>query len=237
MTWHGETLIGFDTETTGVDVFRDRIVTAAVVERTGGEDAVSTWLINPGVEIPAGAAAIHGITTEHAQAHGVQPVEALEEITHHLHQALSQGVPVVGFNVAFDLTLLEAELARNNLTSLSARLGRPPSPVIDPLVLDRALDRYRRGKRTLGVLCSHYGVGTGDLHDAGEDVRATLGVLDAISTRFGDITAMSAQELHAWQVDKHREWAESFNSWRQRQNLTGPGANPDWPLHAAPSTA
>lgn len=34
MTWTDGPLLGFDTETTGVDVDHDRIVTAALVRRT-----------------------------------------------------------------------------------------------------------------------------------------------------------------------------------------------------------
>src|SRR5699024_2036021 len=66
MAWHVGPLLGFDTETTGVDVFTDRVVTAATVLTEDGSDEVRTWLDDPGVEIPAGAAAVPGITTAHA---------------------------------------------------------------------------------------------------------------------------------------------------------------------------
>ncbi len=36
MGWVDQPMVGFDTETTGVDVDRDRIVTAALVRRTRG---------------------------------------------------------------------------------------------------------------------------------------------------------------------------------------------------------
>ena len=45
---------------------------------------------------------------------------------------------------SFDLTILEYELARHGLTTLTDRLGRAPGPAIDPLVLDRALDAIAR---------------------------------------------------------------------------------------------
>ena len=61
----------FDLETTGVDVTTDRIVTAHV--GLLGPDGVAlrsqSWLADPGVEIPEGATAVHGITTAHARAH------------------------------------------------------------------------------------------------------------------------------------------------------------------------
>lgn len=58
----------FDLETTGVDVTSARIVTAfvGVLSVDGTLISSRSWLADPGVEIPAGAAAIHGITTERA---------------------------------------------------------------------------------------------------------------------------------------------------------------------------
>ncbi|PZR54913.1 DNA polymerase III subunit epsilon [Xylanimonas oleitrophica] len=235
--WAEGPLVGFDTETTGVDVTRDRIVTAAVVLRVPGVSThVRTWLVDPGVEIPAEAAAIHGVTTEHARAHGQAPAEALEEIAAELAGHLREGVPVVAYNAAFDLSLLDAELARHGLPTLPERLGRAVGPVLDPLVLDRWLDRYRPGKRRLGDLVTHYGVqGTGDLHSADVDVLATLDVLDALVRRHEDVALMSLEQLHLAQVGAHRDWATSFNDWRARKGLEGPGASTAWPVEPAPA--
>ena len=52
MTWHDGPMVGFDTETTGVDVGADRVVTAAVVRRDATGNQVRSWLIDPGVAIP-----------------------------------------------------------------------------------------------------------------------------------------------------------------------------------------
>ena len=70
MSWTDGPLLGFDTETTGVDVDNDRIVTAALVRRDATGTHVRSWLIDPGVDIPEAAAAIHGVSTEHAREHG-----------------------------------------------------------------------------------------------------------------------------------------------------------------------
>ena len=70
MSWHRGPMALFDCESTGVDPHRDRIVTAAIVEVTPGADRPSrssTWLLDPGIDIPAPAAAVHGVTTEHAR--------------------------------------------------------------------------------------------------------------------------------------------------------------------------
>ncbi len=230
MSWTDGPLLGFDTETTGVDVTRDRIVTAAVVLRDGAQTSVRTWLLDPGVEIPAAATAIHGITTAHARAHGAPPAVALDEIAHALTAALAVGTPVVAFNASFDLSLLEGELRRHGLRSLADRLGATVSPVIDPLVLDRSEARYRRGKRTLADLCGVYRVAdAGHLHTADVDVVATLDVLAAIVDAYPHLRGLTPTALHAYQVAAHRAWAEDFNAWRATRGMTGPSAELTWP--------
>lgn len=229
MTWTAGPMLGFDTETTGVDVSEDRIVSAALVRRHAGITEVRTWLLDPGVPIPPEASSIHGITTEVARAEGQDPAGALDEIAKEIAAALSEGIPVVAFNATFDLCILQAELRRHGLQTLEERTGTQVAPVIDPLVLDRAVDRYRRGKRKLVDLCGVYGVvGDGTLHTADVDVIATLDVLGAMVARYPEIGARTLQDLHGYQASEHRRWAQDFNAWRDRKGLTGPGAELTW---------
>lgn len=229
-TWGAPTVLGFDTETTGVDVTRDRIVTVALVSRSADGDTVHNWLVSPDVEIPEGATAVHGITTAYAREHGFPAAEVLAEVGETLYTALSSGTPVVAFNAGFDLAILDAELARNGLPTLTDRLPGGVKPVVDPLVLDRAVDRYRKGKRKLEDLCGVYGVVTqGSLHSADTDVAATLDVLDAILANHPDVAKLSLDELHEFQIKAHHAWAENFNQWRESRGLSGPGANVNWP--------
>jgi len=237
MSWTQGPLLGFDTETTGVDIETDRIVTAALVRRDADGTQVQTWLIDPGVEIPAAASAIHGITTEQARATGADPVVALEEIADAIAEALLRDIPVVAYNATFDLCLLDAELERHGLPTLPQRTGRETMPVIDPLVLDRHEDRYRKGKRKLVDLCGHYEVvDPGALHTADVDVVATLDVLERIVARFPHLAALDLAALHGYQADAHRVWAEHFNSWRESRGLPGLGAHAEW-LGARPTPA
>ncbi|MDM7832741.1 exonuclease domain-containing protein [Cellulomonas edaphi] len=231
MTWSAGPLLGFDTETTGVDVDSDRIVTAALVRRDASGTHVRTWLIDPGIPIPEAAAAIHGVSTEHARQHGRKPKEALDEIAALIAEAMRGGVPVVAYNAAFDLCLLDAELRRHRLRTIPDRLCSDPRPVIDPLVLDRAEDRFRQGKRKLVDLCGYYEVAEyGDLHNADVDVVATLDVLERIVGRFPHLAELDLDQLHSYQVTAHRAWAEGFNAWRTSKGLEGPGAQDHWPV-------
>src|SRR5690606_9444921 len=95
------------------------------------------------------------------------------------------------FNAPYDLSLLHREALRHGLEPLAA-----PSPVIDPLVIDKAVDRYRRGKRTLEVSAEHYGVDLLDAHDAGADAIAAGRVAQAIVRRFASELPADADALH-----------------------------------------
>ncbi|WP_082096879.1 exonuclease domain-containing protein [Demequina gelatinilytica] len=239
MSWLDETMVGFDTETTGVSTATDRIVTAAVITRRGDAVSTRTWLIDPGVDIPASASAVHGISTERARAEGVQPPDALEEIATALAEALNAGHPVVAFNAQFDLTLLEHELARHGLPSLASRLdSEEVRPVIDPLVLDRKLDQYRKGKRKLIDLCTLYAVTVeaDDLHAADADVLATLELVQALAAAHPTMRSTSLDSLHDLQASAHHDWAVRFGAWLKSKGTTDDLPDPIWPV-AAPALA
>ena len=108
--WATGPLVAFDTETTGLDVDADRIVTAYVGD---GSTRELSWLVDPGVAIPAKATAIHGITTDEARAHGRPAAGAIGEIVDALARALADGIPVVTYNAAYDFTLLDADPAHS----------------------------------------------------------------------------------------------------------------------------
>ena len=240
MTWLDETMVGFDTETTGVSTALDRIVTAALITRTGrGASATvtaRTWLIDPGVEIPERATEVHGVTTAQAQAEGAQPAIALEEIASLLAQAMRAGFPVVAFNAAYDLSILEAELRRHGLATLASRLDTPDvRPVVDPLVLDRHLDRYRKGKRKLIDMCATYGVVVDgeDLHSADADVLATLDVVQAMALAYPAMGDVALADLHDQQISAHRAWAENFRAWLTSKGKTDDLPGLEWPISAS----
>ena len=219
-SWDQLPWLGFDTETTGVNPHTDRLVTAALVLREGGaaaatgSDVITTWLADPEVDIPDSAAQIHGITTQMALNQGRPIREVLEELAASLASHMGHGYPVVAFNGSFDFTLLEEELSRHGLPTLAERLGlSEPAPIIDPLVLDRHLDRYRKGKKQLSLMASAYGVPVSEnAHTAEYDVVMTLDVLAAIARKFPDCAAQSCAQIHAFQKEAHAAWAENFES-------------------------
>lgn len=228
--WVDGPLVGFDTETTGVDVLTDRIVSAAVVRRADGTTTVHTWLVDPGIDIPPAATAIHGMTSADAHARGLPARLALDEIADRIAAEVRDGTPLVAYNASYDLTLLDVELRRHGLATLAERLDGAVPLVLDPLVLDRHLDRYRLGARRLGTLCEHYGVQTeAALHAADVDVLATLDVLRAIAAAYPEVASLPLPQVHDLQVAANLRWAEGVNTWREAEGLSGPGAEQDWP--------
>lgn len=200
----------FDLETTGVDVLEDRIVTAYVglLDGTGAVIHEEHWLADPGIEIPEGATAVHGITTEQARATGRPAREVVAEVTHALQTLLAAGIPVVAYNAAYDFSLLRYEGLRHGIETIDS-----PAPVIDPLVIDKTCDRYRRGKRTLDIVAAHYSVPLETAHEASADAIAAGRVALALAERFADRLPEDPLELHTRQIGWAREQAESLTEY------------------------
>ncbi|WP_330172917.1 3'-5' exonuclease [Streptomyces sp. NBC_01498] len=231
MGWHGEPLVGFDLETTGTEPLEARIVTAAVIAvRDGAVEERRDWLADPGIRIPEQASAIHGVTSERAAAEGRPAREVTDEIAARLTEYWSRGVPVVAYNASFDLTLLTAELARHGLPSLTDRMAGPIGPVIDPYTIDRAVDKYRRGKRNLEAVCVEYGVVLDSAHDAGADALAAVRVATAIAGRHREVASLTAAALHERQITWYAEWAADFQDFLRRKGNTDAVVDANWPL-------
>ncbi|GAA1427467.1 3'-5' exonuclease [Streptomyces thermospinosisporus] len=230
--WFEGPLAAFDTETTGVDVENDRIVSAAVVvqDAPGARPRVSRWLVNPGVPVPAAATQVHGLSEEHLQRNGRWPAPVMYEIAETLAEQARVGRPVVVMNAPFDLTLLDRELRRHRASSLHRWFERMPLLVLDPLVLDKHLDRYRKGRRTLTDLCAHYGVSLQEAHDAAADAVAALEVTRAVGQRFASrLERLSPGELHTLQAVWHAAQARGLQAWFARSGTEEP-VDPAWPL-------
>ncbi|GAA2576360.1 exonuclease domain-containing protein [Microbacterium binotii] len=219
----------FDLETTGVDVTRDRIVTAhvGVLDETGSVIQARSWLADPGVEIPPGAQAVHGISTAHARTHGRPAPEVVAEVCAALSELFAAGTPVVAYNAPYDFSLLRYEAARHSVPPIE-----DPTPVIDPLVLDKAFDTYRRGKRTLSVVAEHYRVVLEGAHEAAADAVAAGRVALALCERYGDLLPAAVSELHTNQIAWARSQAESLTEYFVRIGRIDPLDPVDgrWPI-------
>ncbi|PSK90914.1 DNA polymerase-3 subunit epsilon [Murinocardiopsis flavida] len=232
--WHTLDLAGYDCETSSNNPREAFLVSAALVDSAG---AARTWLVDPGEqEIPAEAIAVHGITTERARAEGMPAGDALTEIADTLAALLTAGTGLTIFNAPYDLGVLDAELARRGMKSLAERMGAPPGPIVDPLVIDRGVDPFRRGPRNLGAMCAFYGVELRDAHTATADAAAALAVAREIGARRPEIAALTLADLHERQIAWADDYVRSRQEWLTRRN-PGQAAKVEggWPIAVSPS--
>src|SRR5699024_10583423 len=100
----------------------------------------------------------------------------------------------------------------------------------DPLVIDRQVDRYRKGKRTLIAACDTYGVTLGQAHDAGEDAIAAGRVAQTIAERYANRLPDTLEELHSQQVEWARAQAENFQEFMRKKRDPSFIADGRWPI-------
>jgi DNA polymerase-3 subunit epsilon len=205
--WHLERMVAFDLETTSPEPSEARIVTAAVLFVGGGQPTESRrWLVDPGIDIPDEAAAIHGITTAIAKAQGRDPNLAIAEIIASL--GLLPDAPVIAFNASYDLTVLDREARRQGY------VFPVPRRVIDPWIIDKWLDPYRRGSRKLVAVCSQYRVSLDEdeAHSADADAIATARLAYRLGSQppIGDMTL---DDLHAAQIRWRADQAASLREY------------------------
>lgn len=221
----------FDLETTGLDVTKARVVTAyiGVLDIDGNIVSAKSWVADPGIEIPEVAAAVHGYTTERARAEGRPASEVVPEIVETLRELFTAGTPVAAYNASYDFSLLHHDAIRNNVAPLDV-----PKPIVDPMVVDKKIDRFRKGKRTLQAACDRYGVELGAAHDASADAVAAGRVFREMQREWAATAEMALDPLalHDAQIAWAREQAESFAKWLAEKGETsrrqGDGI---WPVY------
>lgn len=222
-----QVLAVFDTETTGIAAETTRIVSAhvSVINPDGNVEGARDWLINCGIDIPAEATAVHGITTEHMRTHGIDAADGVFEILQVLQSYFDAGIPVVAYNAAYDFTILDREAKRYGHDPLEG-----PKPIVDPMIIDRQVDRYRKGKRTLEAATEVYGVTLDGAHNASADAIAAGHVAKAIAKKYAEKLSVTAFELHDLQVQWALEQAENYAQWRRSQGMQVFAGDGVWPV-------
>lgn len=103
----------FDCETTGTDKKRDQIIELCV-QRGLDDDAPSrTWRFKPTIAISPGAQAVHGISMDDLAA-----CPAFAACAAEVAAVFAESDVVVGYNLAFDIDMLQAEYERCGLPAL-----------------------------------------------------------------------------------------------------------------------
>jgi len=187
-------LVFFDLETTGTDIANDRIVEISLLKLfPDSHEEINTFLINPGIPIPAEATAVHGITDEDVA--DKPSFSALSEI---LLGILSNS-DLCGYNLLkFDFPLLRMEFARNNVAFDTLGVN-----LIDPMRIF-----MKNEPRDLSAALKFYcNENLEDAHSAEADTIATKKILLAQIQKYDDVPN-SVAELSAYSIEGQKRNAD-----------------------------
>ncbi|HSH99368.1 MAG TPA: 3'-5' exonuclease [Reyranella sp.] len=167
-------MVAIDCETTGLNPRRDRIVSFAAVRIAEGLRIVKPplldLLIDPGIDIPARATAIHGI--DRADLLGAPSFgEAFQSI-----EASLAGAVVVGHFVGFDLAILGREAAR------AGKVWHEP-PSFDTASLAASFGHSPEHNDLAALLALVNVEATGQRHRAADDARMAAQLFAALAHR------------------------------------------------------
>ena len=215
-------VLSFDLETTSANPFEAHIVTSALVHIDSGGAHPQELLADPGVPIPEAATKVHGITTEYAREHGRPHADVLAETIAAIRKAWTDGYALIVYNASYDLTVLHSLEPGFLITG----------PVYDPYVMDKLLDPYRRGKRTLTALCEEYQVRLENAHEATNDALAAARIAwKQAKKRFASqITPQTMEQLMEFQAVGYYRSQNDFKKYLLGRGKDASDVNTAWPL-------
>lgn len=172
--------VALDTETTGFDATKDRMLSLALINVQAGRIQIAksaAWVIFQQAAPMTQAVSVHGILPEETKA-GRLEAEVLRELLPHLSGAI-----LVGHHVNFDAAMLTSALQRHLRTSLQ-------NPLIDTakLAMD-TLDAFAKtgygGQRapSLDEVCAQIGIPPVERHTAEGDAFTTAMVFISLCAR------------------------------------------------------
>jgi DNA polymerase-3 subunit epsilon len=165
-------IIVLDVESTGKERGTDQIIELCIQFGLGVDVEACTWRIRPSIAIHPDAVAVHGITAE-----ALVGCPTFEAATQEFRPLLEASDVIVGYNVAFDLDMLQAEFVR---------AGTPPLDLTKKLIVDVLRLWHHVEPRTLEAAHKKFcGVSMEGAHQASADVAATARVLASMLEVFG----------------------------------------------------
>lgn len=164
----------FDLETTGINITTDRIVEIAVLKVfPDGKKDRKTWLINPGIPIPAEITSIHGISDA-----DVEDQPSFKELANEIHSMVKDS-DLAGFNSnRFDIPLLAEEMLRAGIDfDMKGRVAVDVQTIF-----------HKMEQRTLSAAYKFYcDKNLDQAHSAAADAEATYEVLKAQLLRYEEL--------------------------------------------------
>ena len=185
-------IVFFDLETTGINIGNDRIVEISMLKIfPNGKKLSKTWLVNPEIEIPKEATALHGITNEK-----VVTEPTFKELADSINEMIADA-DLAGFNSnRFDIPLLAEEFLRAGMNF----------DMNDRKAIDVQVIFHKKEQRAVSAGYKFYcNKELEDAHSAEADTNATYEILKAQLDRYDDIEnsveALSYYSSHSKRAD------------------------------------
>ncbi len=228
--WSYGEVVAFDLETTGLDIRTALPVSYAFCTYQNRFLALANeQIVNPGVEIPKEAIAIHGISNEEAVERGEDLAVAIRRMYDNILDLGKRNIPLVGMNLTYDLSIVSL-LGKQFLGASLYEVGWK-GPAVDILVLDRYFVKERMGRRNLAALCGYYGIGNRQPHKSFSDAQASCEILFKMADQF-KIDDYEPAMLHHLQGQWYLDWAQNYfisSTSRHREPLTEEQRH--WPIY------
>ncbi len=168
----GTQVVVLDVETTGKERATDQIIELCLRFGLSPDAESRMWRIRPEVSIHPEASGVHGIT-----AADVATCPLFPDLAPEFLPLIAEADVIVGYNVAFDLDMLQAELARAMI---------PPFDLAGKQIVDVLRLWHHVEPRTLVAAHQKFcGQDLVDAHQAAADVAATARVLASMLEAFG----------------------------------------------------
>lgn len=186
-----------DLETTGISITNDRIIEIAIVKiATDGTRLVKRKLINPGMPIPAGSTAVHGITDDM-----VKDAPSFKQVANECKQFMDH-CDIGGYNSnRFDIPMLIEEFLRAGIEFSTE--GRK--------FVDVQKIFHKMEERTLSAAYKFYCQKILEgAHSAEADAQATYEILEAQVTRYPQMGATVDSIVQFTGEDEMVDFARRF---------------------------
>jgi len=165
-------IIVLDVESTGKEKAVDQIIELCLQFGIEAGAESRTWRIKPTIPIHPEATSVHGIKME-----DVANCPGFAEVSAEFRPLLEGADVLVGYNVIFDIDMIQAEFTRINL---------PPLNLAGKHIVDALRFWHHVEPRTLAAAHEKFcGEPFTDAHQAAADVAATARVLTAMLEKFG----------------------------------------------------
>jgi DNA polymerase III subunit epsilon len=164
-------IVIFDCETTGTDRLQDQVIELCVQHGLGDDAPSQTWRIKPTAPIHPGAQAVHGITLA-----DLEGCPSFAEVAPAITAVFAESDVIVGYNIAFDIDMLQAEYTR---------IGKPLLDLTGKKIIDAFRLWQQCEPRSLQHAHQRFvGAAFAAAHSASADVAATGRVLSGMLAAF-----------------------------------------------------